>query len=421
MVTISINRFIGVTYGRVGNAFFSGLPALGNTITALLCLSVLGPKVFSDYSIIITFSAFTLAFYNAAACLPFIASAQSYEISNENDRLYRELNFIIIGSLAIFSFVLLTLLTDIISSMLSTTYIFGLHCRLFLKTKFLLKKNNKQAWKTDFNYTLWLLIFLSINYLTVPISLSGILTSMALANLAAIIYGNIFGNENVIAFLSNRNQVKRSQIMRAVWQDTSRWTILGVISGEISNNSPIYLVYLFAGPNGYAPLALAIFFYRPFYLMVGALTQYELPKMINAINTQTTLVLRSRRQSLINFFIIGLTSNIAAVVIYVLSTGQINQDLDNNTVIISLTYLGVLGVLRCIRIPMTIELQARKKFKFLAVLTCFTAPVSVIMTLFLCMLLPYEHAIVSVLLAEVCLISMIYLQYKDHSHNDCND
>jgi len=70
---------------------------------------------------------------------------------------------------------------------------------------------------------------------------------------------------------------------RRIWRDLTRWTVLGVVTSEMTMNAHAYLVTFIRGPQAFALIAVGALFMRPFALVLTALPDREAPAMARTI------------------------------------------------------------------------------------------------------------------------------------------
>ena len=70
---------------------------------------------------------------------------------------------------------------------------------------------------------------------------------------------------------------------RNTFRDLARWSLLGVVSTEMTVNAHAYLVTLIAGPQSFALLAAGALFLRPVSLFLTALPEMERPAMARGL------------------------------------------------------------------------------------------------------------------------------------------
>ena len=62
---------------------------------------------------------------------------------------------------------------------------------------------------------------------------------------------------------------------RSVWQRDARWSLLGVLTTELTVNSQSYLVTAIGGAGAFAPIAATALLIRPVTVAINALTEFE--------------------------------------------------------------------------------------------------------------------------------------------------
>lgn len=95
-------------------------------------------------------------------------------------------------------------------------------------------------------------------------------------------------------------QSLRHGVVRAygrVWRDMTRWSVLGVVTSEMTINAHAYLVTFIAGSRAFALIAVGALFTRPFLLVLTALPDREGPALARLIaDGQMRQALRSAKE-----------------------------------------------------------------------------------------------------------------------------
>jgi hypothetical protein len=70
----------------------------------------------------------------------------------------------------------------------------------------------------------------------------------------------------------------------AIWREHSRWSLLGVVTTEMTANAHAYLVTLLLGAGAFAPIAASSLMIRPITVAMNALTDFERAQVAREID-----------------------------------------------------------------------------------------------------------------------------------------
>ncbi len=117
------------------------------------------------------------------------------------------------------------------------------------------------------------------------LAIGGVLTmqAAALVLVAATLAGFIPFGLGFAVDLSRAALAPTLSAYRPMWQDVTRWSLLGVVLTELASNCHAYLVTFIAGPGAFGLLALGALFMRPAALVLGALPDIDQPVMTRRI------------------------------------------------------------------------------------------------------------------------------------------
>ncbi len=170
-----------------------------------------------------------------------------------------------------------------------------------------------------------------------------------------------------------------------VWRDFTRWSLLGVVMSELTANAHAYLVTFFAGPKAFAVLAIGALVMRPVSLVLGALPDFERPRMARAVADND---IPRALQSVNEFRTAGsaiwiVTLGLAVVLLLWFPQVLLKGNYDEAQVLIVLLIWAVIMAARILRTPEGILLQAAGEFKSLASASTKASVASVIATVVL--------------------------------------
>ena len=201
---------------------------------------------------------------------------------------------------------------------------------------------------------------------------------------------------------------------RDIWLSQSRWTLLGVVSTESTNNIHSYLITLLAGPAQFAPIGAAALFLRPVNLSMTALTQFERPVMGRAIAAGD--LPRAKRIKL--RFHLALLSTwcatmVLAGVILVYYPSLIIKP-NYNAFEIKLAFVLFAGITlsQLWGMPNSVFLQAARSFKKLSQISVISSIFSICGVLVFLLLLPPVYSLLGILIGQVTMSTQMALTAK---------
>lgn len=193
-----------------------------------------------------------------------------------------------------------------------------------------------------------------------------------------------------------------------IWQEFSRWSLLGVTLAELTANAHAYLVTFIAGPQAFAVLAVGALLMRPVALVLGALPDFERPRMTRALaEGNTAQALRYVNQ----FRTAGgaiwvVTLGLAAVLLFwfpdlILKDNK--YDLDEVLIVIAIW--AVIMACRVLRTPESILLQSAGEYRTLASVSSKSSIVSVVATIALLLTFGSLAALGGILAGEILMMT----------------
>lgn len=164
-----------------------------------------------------------------------------------------------------------------------------------------------------------------------------------------------------------------------IWRDYVRWSLLGVVTTEATANAHAYIVTLIGGPSAFAPIAASALLIRPVTLAMNALTDFERPswaRLMGAAGNHSKV-----RASSFQFRMVLLAvwlASLAASVAVLTWAPRLLFPADYSMEVLwtgALLWLGI-ALIRSIRMPESLLLQAAGEFRTLAfasVISCFVS------------------------------------------------
>ncbi|HEY1837643.1 MAG TPA: hypothetical protein VGG36_08305 [Rhizomicrobium sp.] len=170
-----------------------------------------------------------------------------------------------------------------------------------------------------------------------------------------------------------------------IWRDLTRWSVLGVGLAELTANAHAYLVTFISGPSSFALLALGALVMRPVSLVFSALPDMERPIMARAIAAgNSTAALRTVNEfRTATSLVWAATLLLAGVLLTWFPHLLLKKGYEETQVIAVIAMWGAIMLVRAIRTPENVFLQAAGEFKGLARAGMRSSVVSLTLTLVL--------------------------------------
>lgn len=210
------------------------------------------------------------------------------------------------------------------------------------------------------------------------ILIGGLLTLVVTHQLTALTAGLTLAVCSACAILGFGRDFLRAQVfalhegsLRAfvpIWRDLARWSLLGVVSTELTANAHAYLVTMISGPKAFALLAVGSLFMRPVSLVMTALPDAERAVMARAMATgkfgQAVRAVFNFRVA--SFIVLAGTSIIAAIIMIWFPDLILKRGYDEASVVSVICIWVAVNAVRAMRTPESVMLQAAGEFKPLA-------------------------------------------------------
>jgi O-antigen/teichoic acid export membrane protein len=212
------------------------------------------------------------------------------------------------------------------------------------------------------------------------------------------------------AFFASQIEALRQGSFRdylPVFRDVSRWAVIGVIFTEVTVNIHAYLVTFYSGADAFALLALGMLLMRPAALVQSSLPDRERPAMARAIARGD----HKGVAAMVRYFFYGICA--VWMVNIVLCVGLLEffpelvlkKGYSAHDVIIVVAISAVIMLLRALRTPLAVLLQAAGEFKALAGLGVQTGMVSLVATATLLLAFGPIASMGGVLIGEVVVVA----------------
>jgi hypothetical protein len=407
MLRAKILHFISIAR-RHGLSAFGPLSVSGaHFVAALLLLHKLPSAAYGQFSFVIIMAALGLSLTNGLLGAP----VSSMATSTSPDRK-RELNTYaktgLVLALAWSVAVFLTMLssrTPLAAAGLFGAYAGAMSLRLFARTHSYTMRHVRKVIVSDCTYSVTLVCGLSNLAIAHRISLGTTALVMASGALLAILP---FG----LSFVGVMIDALRSGSVRAygrIWTDMTRWSLLGVVTTEVTINAHAYLVTFLCGPQAFALLAAGSLFMRPFSLIASALPDQERPAMSRSIAAgDTKTALRISREFLYAISAIWFATALAAAAVLVWFPQLImKKGFDHTDMVCVVVLFGIITAVRGIRAPDAVLLQAARAFRPLADASTQSSIVALIATLALLLVSGPIASLGGILIGDVVMWAIV--------------
>ena len=136
--------------------------------------------------------------------------------------------------------------------------------------------------------------------------------------------------------------------------------LVGTFTLELSQNSHSYLISIFAGPQAFAPIALANLVFRPFAVVMAGLVQAERPLLSIALFEKKFIAVQQACSKLQRIVLICLSVNIliAIVALYVFQDRIIDKVGQVDSFLLILGVMVLICIVRSFRFPIALLFQS---------------------------------------------------------------
>ncbi len=242
------------------------------------------------------------------------------------------------------------------------------------------------------------------------LAIAGALTmqAAALVLVAATLAGFVPFGSRFAADLCRAAAAPTLTAYRPMWQEVTRWSLLGVALTELASNCHAYLVTFIAGPGAFGLLALGGLFMRPAALVLGALPDIDQPVMTRRIaagDFKGAFRVVNEFRTAAGAVLAG-TILLAAVLVtwfpHVLKHYALHD-----VVVVLMFWIGITA-LRAIRTPEAVFIMATGGYPRLARISGISSVVALIVTLALLVTVGPIVSLGGVLAGEVVMVAMLF-------------
>ena len=150
-----------------------------------------------------------------------------------------------------------------------------------------------------------------------------------------------------------------------IWQEQSRWTLLGVVSSEATSNAHSYAVAFLAGPAAFAPIAAAMLLVKPVLMVITSFTQLERPVMVRHLTSGDPIAALRTVETFRLTAILTWIATIAAgsAVLVWFPRLLFKSSFDLGTVPVAFILWACISLLQSLATPASVLLQAAQWFR----------------------------------------------------------
>jgi len=196
----------------------------------------------------------------------------------------------------------------------------------------------------------------------------------------------------------------------AVWQDLTRWSLLGVVLTEMTVNAHAYLVTFISGPGAFAVLALGSLFMRPVSLVLAALPDMERPLMTRKLaagdQAGAFRIVKEFRTATGAIWLATIV--LAGVVVIWFPHLLLKKGYPEGDVLTVIAISALIMALRTFRTPESVLLQAAGEFRALAGASAWSSAIALAATLVLLLAAGPIAALFGIVLGDVVMTGRIF-------------
>ncbi len=195
-----------------------------------------------------------------------------------------------------------------------------------------------------------------------------------------------------------------------VWKGQSRWALLGVVTTEMTSNGHAYLVTFMAGPQAFAPIAVAALFWRPLTVVLPSLMLIERPIMARQLAKEDVDGARATARSFLRIVLTILAGNVvlAVAVALVFHDKVASLPYEASTLYTACSLWFIVVLIQSMRIPASSLIQAARQFKPLAQTSLIAAPVTMLVAAGIIYAVSPIASIVGIIAGEVVMTALVF-------------
>ncbi|MDR3528484.1 MAG: hypothetical protein P4L57_14535 [Rhizomicrobium sp.] len=207
---------------------------------------------------------------------------------------------------------------------------------------------------------------------------------------------------------------------RTMWQEVTRWSLLGVALTEVAVNCHAYLVTFLCGPGAFGLLALGALFMRPASLVLGALPDIDQPlmtKRLAAGDVRGALRVVNEFRTAAGAVLAGTV--LLAVLLVLFVPHLLLKHYAVGDVWIVLAFWTAITALRAVRTPESVFVMATGAYSKLAWISGVSGAAALVVTLVLLLAAGPIYALGGVAAGEVVMLMMLYpinRRWREQAH-----
>jgi O-antigen/teichoic acid export membrane protein len=367
-----------------------GLSALGpvavsgaHLVVSLIFLHTLSRADFGLFSFLLVVVPFSLSLSNALLGASLSrAITQAHALSAEKIATHLKMSLVVAVAAAFVVFLLLLA----IHAGLGLAAILGLYAgvmtmRWFARSHAYVTRAPLRAIASDLAYST--LLIATLASLAATQELTVLRAGLALLGSATIGFA-VFGRD-YLAHQFWPGAAGSLAAYRPIWNELTRWSLMGVVLTEMTANAHAYLVTLISGPASFALLAVGSLLMRPVALLFAALPDRERPAMARAIAAgdipRAFRIVKEFRTAVGAMWLA--TILLAGIVLIWFPHLVLKQGYDERQALIVVALFAAIMAVRALRTPESVLLQAAGEFRPLAHASLWSSVVSLLATLVL--------------------------------------
>ena len=207
---------------------------------------------------------------------------------------------------------------------------------------------------------------------------------------------------------------------RSVWRQYSRWSILGVLTTEVTGNAHAYLVTIIYGPAAFSIVAATSLLSRPVGVVMNGLTEFERARMAQAIAREPAsepLRLVTRFRGLLAASWIG-NALLAALVLIAVPRLVFPETYALRDIWLGSSFWFLVAAARAARMADSVFLQAAGEFRPLATASLLSAAVSLVSVIAFGVMGGVLWSIAGVFLGELVYAALIWRAFSRWKHSN---
>ncbi|MDE1938266.1 MAG: hypothetical protein KGI68_04535 [Alphaproteobacteria bacterium] len=195
-----------------------------------------------------------------------------------------------------------------------------------------------------------------------------------------------------------------------IWQNVTRWSLLGVVLTELTVNAHAYFVTFISGPKAFGLLALGALFMRPASLVLSALPDIDQPVMTRHLahgDTKGALRVVNEFRMASGLVLVG-TIILSIVLVIWFPHLFLKKGYDETDVLVVLALWIAITAARVIRTPAAVFLQATGSYSALARVSAWSSVTSLVATFALLYTLGPIASLGGVFAGEIAIMVAIF-------------